>query len=173
MFTDASDALNWAYNIHARQIVKMSAINNMRQERTGVRYNMLLFDLTEQEAHGQAGQIIGMVDKLSDPAGSAYLRARFGKMVERHDLAIVVYRGCAALGVGLDKREGVYRVVRGYFGGSLSLRAVRKSLGCRHQYAGPAKDCIYDTLDIIHNHSMAEISAILERHKLIEVSRYA
>lgn len=173
MFTSAGHALDWAYNTSARPVVKISAINQMRQEYASGPDNALLLNLSPYDAHGQAAQIIGFVECLSDPAGQEYIRARFGRMLEAKDLTEVIYCGCEALGVGLDKSEAVYRVMRGYFGSSVSLRSMRRALECRHSYAVMSRNCLFDVLDIIHNHAMAEISAILERHDLIEVSKYA
>ena len=172
MFQNAAHALDWAYNAEARPILKTAMINKMRGSTVG-RENPLLQGLTAQDLHGQAAQIIGMVEKLPDPAGREYLAARFGRRIERNDLTVLVYRGCDALGVGLEKREGVYRVMRGYFGGDTSLKVIRRTLGCRYTHAVMTRHCLYDVLKIINDQSLAEMERILELHGLIEAPTYA
>lgn len=168
MFTSAAQALDWAYNTEARSIINPSAVNGMRKIRFSGLPNDILINLTPLEAHGQAAQIIGMVENLSDPAGREYLAAKFGYRVSPSDLSIVVLRGCAVLGTGVVNRQGVYRVMRAYFGGNMSVRTLRRELGCRHLAATIAKSKLYDVLDLIHDSSMAEITRDLERHGLIE-----
>ena len=167
MFNDAHQALEWAYNISGRCIVKMSAINHMRQGSHGI-CNDTLIDLSTQEKHGQAAQIIGMVERLGDKAAVQYINAEFGRKFARDDIGLLVYRGCDALGLGLTKQEAVYRVMQGYFCGGMSHRATQRMLGCRDQYAVMVKRCLYDVLDVIHTSSMAQMHVVLEGHGLIE-----
>ena len=124
-------------------------------------------ELTPYDRHAQAALIIGMVERLGDPAAREYIKARFGREVNRDDLRIVVYRGCAALGFGLDKTEAVYRITRGYFAGDMPYRLIRRELGCRDQYALMVRRCLYETLDIIHQRAMADMTEVLEKHGLI------
>jgi hypothetical protein len=168
MFKDAEQALRWAFNTIERPILKTSAINHMRQERAA-RYSTPVIDgLPNQYRHAQAAQIIGMVEGLPDPAAVEYLKARFGMMVSHADLHVVVYRGCAALGVGLEKRAEVYKVMRGYFCHALTVRQIRHLLGCRTLHAIASRKCLYDTLDILDRRALAEMTDVLERHGLIE-----
>lgn len=167
MFDSAHHALSWAYNIEGRPIVKMSAINHMRQSPPKMAQNMLLLNLTAEDRHGQAAQIIGMVQKLPDPAEREYIAAKFGKRTTEDDLFILVCRGCAAMGFDLNNRKAVYRIVSSYFGGQVGYREIRRLLGCRDQYALMAKNCLFDTLDIIHHHAMRDITGVLEDHGLI------
>lgn len=170
MFDSAHHALSWAYNIEGRPIVKMSAINHMRQAPPKMAQNMLLLNLTAEDRHGQSAQIIGMVQELPDPAASEYIAAYFGRRLSETDLKIVVFRGCDALGFTLDKRDAVYRIMRSYFGGPMGYREIRRLLGCRDQYALMAKNCLFDTLDIIDHHAMRDITEVLEDHGLIRVT---
>jgi hypothetical protein len=167
MFHSTSHALAWAYIIESMPIIKMSSINHMRQIAPGVP-NILVSGLTPQEIHAQSAAIIGMVERLPDLAEREFLKARFGRRVSHEDLKVVVYRGCAALGVGLDKTEAVYRVMKGYFGDGMTGRQTRRVLGCRHEYAVMAQRCLYETLDIINSRAMSDMKEVLERHELIE-----
>lgn len=169
MFLSAGHALDWAYNVAERPLIKIAMINTMRQANSSFRHqNTLLINLTAEESHRQAVQIVNLVAELPDPAAQEYIAARFGRRMSRDDIRIIVYRGCATLGLGLDKQDAVYKVMKGYFGRSGSMRMIRRDLGCRHQNAISAKGLLYDTLDIIHDRSMAEMTTILERHGLIE-----
>lgn len=162
MFIDADDALDWAYNTINRPIVKISSINGMRGAE-----NPSVDELTAYDRHAQAAQIIGMVERILDPAGRSYIEAEFGRRLSKDDLRIVVYRGCAALGFGLDRTDAVYRITRGYFDGSMTHRDIRRALGCRDQYAVMVRRCLCDTLDIIHDRAMADMAEVLEKHGLI------
>jgi len=177
MFHSAYHALAWSYVIETLPIIKLSSINNMRHV-AGVP-NILVRGLTPQEIHAQSALIIGMAERLHDPAEPEkvidpakreFLRARFGRRMSQDDMKVLVYRGCAALGVALhrDNQQAVYRIMRGYFGDEMTYRQARKALGCRHQYAVMAKSCLYDVLDIIHDRAMADMTEVLEQHGLIE-----
>lgn len=168
MFDDAAHVLAWAYNVEARPIVKMSAINHMRQLPPKGAQNMLLLNLTAEDRHGQAAMVIGMVERLPDPAEREYIAAQFGRRLMPKDLRILVYRGCEAIGVALEKQESVYRIMRSYFDGAMGRREVRSLLGCRTQQAIMVKSCLFDTLDVIHHHAMADITEVLRDHGLIE-----
>lgn len=176
MFLSAEGALHWAYNTVSRPIVEMSAVNHMRQEPSRGVINMLLEGLNLQDLHGQAAQIIGMVEQLEDPTEREYIEARFGRKLRRDDLEIVVYRGCAVLGFGISKPEmdAVYRIMSSYFSGDMSHRDIRKILGCRYGSAVLVKNCLYDTLDRIHHLAMADMSEVLREHGLLrDESSYA
>lgn len=138
-----------------------------RQQMSGLP-NGLLVGLTVQDRHKQAANIIGMVGRLPDPAAQEYLAAKFGGRHQKEDIKILVFRGCDAIGVGLSGQQAVYKIMKGYFDGKeASYRDARRALRCRDQYAIMARNCLYETLDIIHNHAMAEISVIFEEHGLI------
>lgn len=168
MFYSTHSTLKWAYEIINKPIVKMSGINHMRQSPTRGAPNHLLINLSTYDRHGQAAQIISMVDRLSDQAMREYITARFGRELGKDNLQVLVYRGCEASGLGLSAQEPVYRIMKSYFVGRLPYRAVRKMLGCRDQYAIMVKSCLYDVLDVIHDRAMADMSEIFEGHGLIE-----
>ena len=173
MFLSAEGALHWAYAVSARPIVNISMINNMREQQASGCTNALLVNLTAQDRHGQAALIIGLIDKLDDPAAREYIKARFGRNLNRDDLRVLVYRGCAGLGLGLDKQEGVYEIIRSYFRGvELPMRSIRRSLGCRHHHAAMSKRCLFDVLDTISAQTMAEIKEILEERGLVRPTNY-
>lgn len=167
MFLSCEDALDWAYLTSAHPIVKTAMINKMRQGSGSGRKNDLLVNLTVQDLHGQAALIIGLIDKLGDPAGREYIKARFGRRIMREDLRFLVYRSCDCLGVGLEKQEPVYGLLRAYFLNCLSTRTIRKNIGCRHYYAALLKSTLYEMLDLIHDRAMADIAEIFERQGLI------
>lgn len=144
----------------------------MRQVPPKGAVNVLLIDLDPYAQHGQAAQIIGMVERLNHPEKLAYIKAKFGRELSRDNLRSVVYWGCSAVGFGLDKTDVVYRIVRGYFDGSMNHRDIRKALGCRDQYAVMVRSCLYETLDTIHDQAMADMREVLSQHGLIRVAAY-
>jgi hypothetical protein len=169
MFKNAYHALGWAYTNINRPLVKMSAINHMRGG-YGTE-NMLLYDLSAEDRKKQAAMIIGMVSRLPDLAEREYIEARFGRRVSHDEINVLIYRGCAALGLGLDKTNSVCRVMQSYFSGSMSSRAVRREFGCRHAHAVMIKSCLYDVLDVIHDRAIADMTEAFERVGLIAVHR--
>lgn len=170
MFDNAFRALDWAYNRIEKPIVKTSGINRMREESAKGAVNPLLFDLTSQESHGQAAQIIGMVERLAEQLEREYIAAKFGRKLAQGDFSLIVFRGRCAVGFGPEKTEAVYKIMRGYFDGSMPHRAVRRELGCRDQYAVMVRSCLYEVLDLIHDRAMADMTEVLERHGLIRDS---
>jgi hypothetical protein len=168
MFKDASQALKWAYNTSSRPIIKMAAINNMRQGKSSGYPNALIDDLAAQDRHGQAALIIGLVNHLPHETSRQFIEAEFGRRLAAIEVYSLIERGCHALDVWPEKQEAVYRVIKGYFCGGLPVRAIRELFGCRNLRAVIMKHSIYDIMDRINDQSMAEISEVLERHGLIE-----
>jgi len=165
LFLSADGALYWAYETVSRPIVKISSINNMRGAE-GVSFG----ELTTCERHAQAALIIAMVERLDDKAKREYIEAAFGRRLSKDDLTVVVFLGCSALGFGLEKTGVVHKMVKGYFDGSMTHRDIRRALGCRDQYAVMVRRCLYETLDIIHDRAMADMTEVLERHGLIRMA---
>jgi hypothetical protein len=172
MWSNAEDVLKWAYNTSERPIVNTSGINRMRHEYHGA-VNYLLLGFSVQDRHAQAALIISMTARLSDPAAGQYLGAKFGWRLEKNDIRLLVYRACAAAGEGLDRQAAMYQIVRGYFGEQLRQRTVRELLHCQNQRATMTRNCIYNTMDLIHNRAMAEIRETFERHGLIRSAECA
>jgi hypothetical protein len=168
VFNNAAHALRWAYNVAAGEIVKMSGINRMREESAKGAPNALLVGLDSFDLHGQAGQIIGLVERLSDQTEREYIAAKFGRRLDKDDLTLIVFRGRSVIGFGPEKTEAVYRIMRGYFDGSMPHRAVRRELGCRDQYAVVVRSALYETLDLIHDRALADMTEIFQRHELIQ-----
>lgn len=151
-----------------KPIVHISSVNNMGQQKISGLPNGVLSGLSPEDLNKQAANIIGMVGRLEDPAAQEYIAAKFGNRHQKEDIKILVFRGCDAIGVGLSGQAAVYKIMKGYFDGrEASYRDARRALKCRDQQAIMAKKCLYDVLDIIHNHAMAEISVIFEQHGLI------
>jgi|SRR5687768_4877693 len=167
LFLSCESVLHWAYNVVNRPIVKMSAINHMRQVPTWDAQNLLLLELDSYAQHAQAAQIVGMVEVLEDPAERQYIEAKFGRKLSKDDLTSVVFLGRVSLGFGPEKTEVVYNMVRGYFDGSMNHRSIRKALGCRDVYAVIVRQSLYDTLDVIHDNAMNELRQVFEKHGLL------
>lgn len=167
MFNNAYHVLEWAYAFSERPIVKTSSINRMIPPKMTGMPNDLLQGLGVQERHGQAAAVLGMVDRLDDPAARAYIAAKFGHRLEKEEMRLLTYRICGALGLPLGGADAVYLILKGYFGGRIGYRAVRKILGCRDQYAIMVKSCVFDALDTIHDRAMADLHTMFAEHGLI------
>ncbi len=168
MFNDAGHALEWAYNTVDKPMVKMSGINHMRKAPPRGIENSILVGLSGYDRRKQAANIVGMVARLPDQYVRQYIRAKFGRQLNYDDLRLLVYAGSGAVGLGLDRQELVFRVVRGYFLVGVPYRTIRKMLGCRDQYALMIKSCLYDVLDHYHDQALSDMSEVLERKGLIE-----
>ena len=169
----AEDALNWAYVVSASPIVKLSMVNSMR-EGEGRRgwSNGLIDNLNPQDRHGQAALIIGLIDKLHDPVGREYIKARFGRKTGPDDLLCLV-NYCAG-GLRIEgKKEGVYRVLKNHFTGNASIRTVRREIGCRHHSAAVMRERLLTALEHLDLRSMSELRGIMEERGLVRPSRSA
>ncbi len=173
MFNNAHHVLEWAYNTSARPIVKLSSIYHMRRSLYKSMPNLLLLDLTTHDRHGQAALIIGMVEKLHSPEAREYIGAWFGRKLSQDDMKVLVYLGCDVSGLGLSGQETVYRIIRGYFSGNVTYRAIQKMLRCSNGHALEVKTCLYDALDHIYDRAMADISVVFDAHGLIQPRRMA
>ena len=70
--------------------------------------------------------------------------------------------------MGEEKQGAVYRIVRGYFGpGNVSLRTIRRTIGCRHRSAIVTRRELFEGLDRINQNALTELSGHMERKGLI------
>jgi hypothetical protein len=174
MFQNCESALRWAYNTASRPIVKLSTVHGMRRVVGHYHYpNPLLDDLTAQERHSQAALIIGLIDKLDDPVEVEYVRARFGRRTDPRDLLRLVCYCCIGLGIGPDRSEAMYRVLREYFAGQVSTRMVRREIGCRHHSAVVVRHRLCTALEMVELRALSDIGRILEERGLVEPARHA
>lgn len=172
LFLSAEGALHWAYAVSSMPIVHLSAINSMRMTaRFGVRSsNTLIMDLTAQDRHGQAALIIGLIDRVRDPVGREYIKARFGRKTDPSDLLCLVEYCADGLRVP-EKQEAVYRVLKDYFTGRMSIRTVRREIGCRHHRAAVTRHRLFTALDMLELRAMDELRRIMEERGLVQPSR--
>lgn len=172
LFMSAESALYWAYSVASRPIVKLSMVNGMRGSKSPVSPNGIISDLDIQERHGQAALIIGMIDLLPDPVDREFIKARFGMNTNRRDLMFLVRHCLAGTGLSLEKNEAVYKIIRAYFWGNVSLRAVRRGIGCHHSTAVIARGKLFEALERVNNRAMSELAWIMEERGLVLPSRY-
>src|SRR5688572_29645902 len=98
MFKSAHSALAWAYETINRPIVKMSGANHMREQNTRRVPPEAIQGLSIHEQHAQAAAIIGMAERLEDPAGREYIAARFGGMTKPEHVTMMMNRIFGELG---------------------------------------------------------------------------
>jgi len=168
MFHSAQSALAWAYETIDRPIVKMSSANRMREQPTRRSPPEAIQGLSVHEQHAQAAAIIGMVERLPDPASQEYIAARFGGMTKPEEVAAMMNRIFAALGTGTHGRRGAYKLLLCYFGANIGYRAIRYDLKCRDAVVIEIRRKVYDTLDVIGSRAMEQLSTDFERHTLIK-----
>lgn len=92
MFKSAHSALGWAYEIINRPIVKMSSVNHMRERLSRPAPPQAILGLSTHEQHAQAAAIIGMAERLADPASREYIAARFGGMTKPEHVTVMMNR---------------------------------------------------------------------------------
>jgi hypothetical protein len=124
--------------------------------------------LSEYERHAQAAAIIGLVERLYDPASREYLAARFGDQTAPGQVETLMVRIFTSIGTGVHGRRGAYRLLLCYFGENIGYRTIRRDLRCRDEVVIGIKKGIYDVLDTIGNRAVAEISDMLSRKGLID-----
>lgn len=172
MFNNARHALIWAYTAAETQIVELSSVYRMQEQPFVGAGNALVADVSVQERHMQAAQILGLVARLPDPAAREYIGAAFGHRTQPDQVRVLTFRCCDDLGLPMAGIPAVYLLLKSYFGksGKLSYRAVRQILRCSNQYALMVKGCLYDSLDTIHQHAMRELEEGLERDGLVRAA---
>lgn len=91
--------------------------------------NPLLSHLSVHEQHAQAAAIIGIAERLEDPACREYIAARFGGKTKPEDVTMMMNRIFQSLGTGIHGRRGAYKLLLCYFGAKISHRAIRYDAG--------------------------------------------
>lgn len=81
--------------------------------------------LSVHEQHAQAAAIIGMAERLEDPAAREYIAAWFGGMTTPEHVAVMMNRIFAELGTGIQGRRGAYKLLLYHFGANIGYRAIR------------------------------------------------
>lgn len=71
-----------------------------------------------------------------------------------------------SLGTGVHGQRGAYKLLLCYFGANIGYRAIRYDLKCRDAVVIEIRRKVYDTLDVIGNRAMGEMSHALEAHGL-------
>jgi hypothetical protein len=167
MFRSAHSALAWAYETVNRPIVKMSGANRMREQNTRRAPPEAIQGLSVHEQHAQAAAIIGMVERLPDPACREYIAARFGGMTGAEHVTMLMNRIFCSLGTGVHGRRGAYKLLLCYFGVDIGYRAIRRDLKCRDAKVIEIRHAVYDVLGAVEDRSMAEMEEELGGHGLI------
>ncbi|MBN9126493.1 MAG: hypothetical protein J0I90_02745 [Nitrosospira sp.] len=171
MFHSAHSALAWAYETVNRPIVKLSGANRMREEHGRRMPPEAIQGLSVHEQHAQAAAIIGIAERLPDPACREYIAARFGGMTGAEHVTILMNRIFCSLGTGIHGRRGAYKLLLCYFGVNIGYRAIRYDLKCRDAKVIEIRRTVYDVLDAVGDRAMVEIQGELEGHGLILCQR--
>lgn len=169
----AESALHWAYAVSSRPVITRAMVNGMSGPGTTSMPNELIANLDIQDMHAQAALIIGLIDLLPDPVDREFIKARFGMNTNRRDLMFLVRHCLTGTGLSLEKNEAVYKIIRAYFWGNVSLRAVRRGIGCHHSTAVIARGKLFEALERVNNRAMSDLARIMEERGLVLPSRYA
>lgn len=167
MFADVSHALSWAYRMREIGIVKTSGINRMRATMSSGWRNDLLVGLSQQEIRQQAASIIDVVYKLTDPACSEYLTARYGRRFDEQAMSRLIERVLMGLGTGINNRRAIRKMIMSYFGEKIGYREIRDEMNCRDAEALSIRKRAYDVLDQIGNRAIAEAEELLKFKALV------
>jgi hypothetical protein len=119
------------------------------------------------EQHAQAAAIIGMAERLLDPACREYIAARFGGQTGAEHVTMLMNRIFCSLGTGVHGRRGAYKLLLCYFGADIGYRAIRHDLKCRDAVVIEMRRTVYDVLDTVGDRAMVEMRGELENHGLI------
>jgi hypothetical protein len=145
----------------------MSSANRMREQPTRHSPPEAIQGLSVHEQHAQAAAIIGMAERLPDPACREYIAARFGGMTKPEAATAMMNSIFAALGTGIHGRRGAYKLLLCYFGADIGYRAIRYDLKCRDAVVIEIRRKIYDVLDQLGVSAISDMSISLEQHHLI------
>lgn len=167
MFHSAYHALSWAYETINRPIVKLSGANRMREEMGRRMPPEAIQGLSIHEQHAQAAAIIGIAERLPDPACREYIAARFGGQTGGEHVTMLMHRIFCCLGTGVHGRRGAYKLLLCYFGAHIGVAAIRYDLKCRKEKVIEIRRTVFDVLDAVDNKAMAEMGFELESHGLI------
>lgn len=167
MFQSAHNALSWAYRVSATPIVHLSSINQMCCKPNPETRNELLRDLTPKERHTQAALIIYMVERLEDPACVEYIRAKFSHKKESHAVKLIMHQALAALGTGVHRRRGVYKILLCHLGENINQRSIRHDLACSFDKMMLIRKSVFDSLDRVHEKAMNIMTEKLQEKGLV------
>ena len=68
----------------------------------------------------------------------------------------------ASLGTATTRRRGIWKIALRYFGRKINQNEIRDALGCNRNKVPETINKVYTAMDFIHEHSMAEIDAMLK-----------
>lgn len=169
MFKSARHALQFAYRTMASPIVKMSSINTMRASSIGGNSG-----LTPHDRHAQAAMIMAMVERVVDPNGIAYLKARYGgEFTSGPDESRVreqlIRTVTASMPTGVHSIRGVAKLIIIYFGGNISMTSVRIDFKCKNERCYEYRNIAFCTLDNIAVRAEDAVYRALDEAGLIDV----
>lgn len=141
--------LRWCYETINRPIVKISSINEMREDNS-VRPST---DLTPHDHHAEAALILGLCERVLSELHMAYVRAQFGRDNSGFDLLGRHLAG--VFGTGLHSRRGIEKIIRLYCGEKGGLREIKRSMSCGMLKAAVLRNRGFDALDAIHAQAMS------------------
>jgi len=171
MFHNAHSALACAYETVNRPIANLCGAHPMREEHGCCMLHEPMWGRSVHEQHAQAAAIIGIAERLPDPACREYIAARFGGMTGAEHVTILMNRIFCSLGTGIHGRRGAYKLLLCYFGVNIGYRAIRYDLKCRDAKVIEIRRTVYDVLDAVGDRAMVEIQGELEGHGLILCQR--
>ena len=167
MFQNAHHALSWSYRTSSTPIIKISSINLLCGKPNASTTNELLADLTPIDRHTQAALIIGMVERMDDPACKEYIEAKFSGKKQSHSVKLIMHRALASLGTGIHRRRGVYKLLLCHLGESINQRSICNDLACSYKNMMSIRTSVFNSLDTVHNKAMTIMTAELQEKGLV------
>lgn len=163
IFKNPEHALRWAYETINRPIVKISSVNEMREDH-GIRAST---ELTPHDRHAQAALILGLCERALSPLCMTYVRVQFGR--DRSGFDLLARHLSANFGTGMHSRRGIEQVIRAYCGEKGGLREIKRTMSCGTLKAASIRNQGYDVLDAIHDQAMSVLRDEMERRDLMPV----
>lgn len=127
---------------------------------------------SENKKRAQAALIIGMAGRLLDANEMAWVMAKYAKALlggerERQVADQLVKVVIASAGTGAHSRRGYEKLVRIYFGQSITMLSVRTDMRCRDAQVQEIRKAVFDNLDSISNRAFFKMNDEMRRAGLI------
>jgi len=154
LFKNVDSALRWAAQISMTGIIDSPSLHRLIKDQDRAPFkNDLLVNLTPQEIHAQAAQVIQIAEKLRDPALIEYIYVRYCYLDKLDHL---ITRVESTMG-GVNRRA-MQELVFEYCGRrSHSVRDLKRLLQCGSDGIHGRRSQVYTVMDHVHYQAMDQI----------------
>lgn len=166
LFKNVDSALKWAAQISMTGIIDSPSLHRLIKDQDRAPFkNDLLVNLTPQEIHAQAAQVIQIAEKLRDPALIEYIYARYCYLDKLDHL---ITRVESTMG-GVINPRAMQELVFEYCGRrSHSVRDLKRLLQCGSDGIHGRRSQVYTVMDHVHYQAMDQIERYMIDAGLID-----